>query len=89
MEFIYPGENTRLYLPVDMDGTVASIVLDVAHRNPESVLYWHLDKEYIGMTKKNHRIAVQPYFGKHIITVIDEEGKSITKTIEIIHSKGK
>ncbi len=89
MEFIYPGENTRLYLPVDMDGTVASIVLEVAHRNPESVLYWHLDKEYIGMTKKNHRIAVQPYFGKHIITVIDEEGKSITKTIEIIHSKGK
>jgi penicillin-binding protein 1C len=89
MEFIYPGENTRLYLPVDLDGTVASIVLEVAHRNNESVLYWHIDNAFIGMTKNNHRIAVQPSFGKHTITVIDDDGKSITKAIEILRSKGK
>jgi len=89
MEFIYPGENTKLYLPVDLDGTIASVILEVAHRNPESVLYWHMDKEFIGMTKNSHRIAVQPSFGKHTITVIDNDGKSVTKTIEIIQSKGK
>jgi penicillin-binding protein 1C len=89
MEFIYPGENTRLYLPVDLDGTVMSIVLEVAHRNPETILYWHIDQEFIGLTKKNHRIAVQPTLGKHTITVIDDAGKSIAKTIEILQSKGK
>ncbi len=89
MEFIYPGENNRLYLPYDLDGTLGSIVLEVAHRNPESVLYWHLDKEFVGMTKNNHQMAIQPSFGKHTITVIDDAGKSIIKAIEILQSSKK
>jgi len=84
MEFIYPGQNNRLYLPVDLDGTSGSIVLEVAHQNSNSTIYWHIDNEFIGMTDGIHQISVQPSFGKHRITVIDESGKSISKDIEIL-----
>lgn len=84
MEFIYPGENNRLYLPVDLDGTLGSIILEVAHRNSNSTVYWHLDNEFIRMTSDIHQISVQPSFGKHRVTVIDESGSTISKEIEIL-----
>jgi penicillin-binding protein 1C len=89
MEFIYPGENNRLYLPVDLDGTLGSIILEVAHRNSNSTIYWHIDNEFIGMTGGIHQISVQPSFGKHRVTVIDESGRSVSKDIEILQSVKK
>ena len=77
MEFIYPGENTRLYLPVDLDGSPGSIVMEVAHRNPQSNLYWHLDNDFIGITSGNHHVAIQPAFGKHRISVVDDSGNNL------------
>jgi penicillin-binding protein 1C len=84
MEFIYPGENSKLYLPVGLDGTQGSIILEVAHRNSKALLFWHLDNDYIGMTQNIHQMPFQPSFGKHRITITDESGKSITKEIEIL-----
>ena len=89
MEFIYPGENTRLYLPVDLDGSPGSIVVEVAHRNPQSILYWHLDNDFIGITSVNHHVAIQPAFGKHRISVVDDSGNTIFKDIEILRPKKK
>ncbi|MBM3436958.1 MAG: penicillin-binding protein 1C, partial [Bacteroidetes bacterium] len=84
MDFIYPGENNKLYLPVDLDGTKGSVILEVAHRDPNSNLYWHLDNEFIGLTTGIHKMDISPAFGKHRITVIDESGTSVIKEIEIL-----
>jgi len=86
MEFIYPASNTRLYLPLELDGTLGSIVLEVAHHDPDAIIYWHLNNEYIGLTKHLHQLAIQPEAGTHLITIVDNKGNTISKRIEIFHN---
>lgn len=87
MEFIYPGRNNRLYLPLDMDGSPGSVVLEIAHRDPQSEVFWHLNNDFIGVTKHNHQVAVRPEYGSHVITVVDNDGNHLSKTIEIMQPR--
>jgi penicillin-binding protein 1C len=84
MEFIYPGEGSKIYVPVDMQGTKGKAVVEVAHRKPSSTLFWHLDNHYIGATETFHQMALDPLLGRHVITVVDQEGNSISRNIEIV-----
>ena len=84
MEFIYPTTNTKLFLPKDLDGVLGRIILEAAHRDADAVIYWHLDDEYIGMTKQIHRLSIQPTAGEHIITLVDDRGNSINKKVEVV-----
>ncbi len=84
MELIYPGKNARIYLPVEMDGSAGKIVLQAAHHNPEATIYWHIDGEYLGMTRGLHEMAVRPERGIHIITLVDDKGNTLKWRIEIL-----
>jgi penicillin-binding protein 1C len=84
MEFIYPADHNKIYLPIDLDGTKGSVILEVAHRNPHSTVFWHIDNDYLGMTTGIHQLEVCPSFGKHNLTVTDERGSSVTREIEIL-----
>src|SRR5690606_25818285 len=50
MEFIYPDAGGNLYVPVELDGARGRAVLEVVHRDPAAVLYWHLDEDYAART---------------------------------------
>ena len=84
MEFIYPAENTKLYIPIELDGKLGSIVFEVAHHNENATIYWHLDEKYLGLTKQPHQLSVQPTEGKHVLTLVDNEGNVLKKQIEIM-----
>ncbi|WP_075591058.1 penicillin-binding protein 1C [Labilibacter marinus] len=84
MEFIYPQNTNKLYLPVGLDGQTQAIVLKVAHRNSSSSIYWHMDDEYLGETSFVHQMAIQPTAGKHKITLLDEDGNTLYKWINCI-----
>jgi penicillin-binding protein 1C len=47
-------------------------------------VYWHLDGEYIGSTKKSHHLPINPGEGKHVLTVIDEQGELLERHFEVI-----
>ncbi|WP_430933522.1 penicillin-binding protein 1C [Saccharicrinis sp. 156] len=81
MEFIYPQNTNKLYLPIGIDGQTQAVVLKVAHRNSTATIFWHLDNEYIGETNFVHQMAIQPNIGKHQITLMDEEGHILQKKI--------
>ncbi|MCT4582171.1 MAG: penicillin-binding protein 1C [Flavobacteriales bacterium] len=83
MEFIFPKPNTKLYLPKGFDEKVNDLVLKVAHSSPNVTLFWYLDDEYLGETKEIHEIAVMPSVGKHLITVVDEQGNELKQWTEI------
>ena len=87
MEFIYPKHSNKIYVPVELDGTQSETVFEVAHRNSSAILYWHLDEEYIGSTENIHQKGLQPDEGEHILTVVDNEGNSMSKKFLIVRSK--
>lgn len=83
MEFIYPNQQSTIYLPKDFDGKTNDLILKVAHSKPELEIHWYIDSEYIGSTKDIHEMAVLPTSGKHIITVTDELGNELKHNITI------
>lgn len=84
MQFIYPKYNTRIYVPVDLNGKLGSTVFKAAHRKSETLVYWHLDGVYLGGTQSFHEMALQPSIGKHVLTLVDKDGYRLEQAFEII-----
>jgi penicillin-binding protein 1C len=84
MEMIYPKANSRIFIPREIDGKPGSSVFELAHRNPNAEVYWHLDGEYLGSTVRNHHFPIHPAEGKHIVTIIDEHGEAIERQFEVV-----
>ncbi|WP_239059524.1 penicillin-binding protein 1C [Bacteroides sp. 224] len=80
MQFIYPQMNANVFLPKQLDGTPGAITFDLAHTNRRASVYWHLDGAYIDMTQDFHKISLMPEPGKHAMTVVDEEGNTLSVT---------
>lgn len=85
LEFIYPREWNRLFIPVDLDGTPGKIIFDLAHRSGNVIVYWYLDDHFIGTTKNVHQFELRPEVGWHSITVTDNLGNSITKRFMVVN----
>jgi penicillin-binding protein 1C len=84
MEIIYPNILKELSLARNIDGTTGKLVFEVAHRNPEIEIFWHIDDEYFKTTNHFHQIEVEPQLGEHILTIVDENGETITKKFSVI-----
>lgn len=88
MQLIYPKNPARIYVPVELDGRLGSTVFQVAHRNPDTEIFWHLDGAYLGKTKTFHEMALQPPVGKHLLVIVDANGYRLERSFEIV-GKGK
>ena len=84
MDLIYPKDGSTLYVPVDLDGKTGSTVFKAAHHNPDAIIYWHLDDQFIGSTKQSHQMALSPERGFHRLTLVDQYGESISTGFEIL-----
>ena len=89
MQLIYPKEATRIYVPVDLDGKLSSTIFQVAHRNPDIEIFWHMDGVYLGSTKTFHQMALQPAIGNHHLALVDKDGFRLEQDFEIIGKGGK
>ncbi len=83
MQFIYPQGNSRIHLPRQLDGTEGEVTLELAHSKRSAVVYWHIDNEYAGTTSDFHKLSVKPATGKHSITVVDDEGNTLSCSVEV------
>ncbi|MEO6187038.1 MAG: penicillin-binding protein 1C, partial [Steroidobacteraceae bacterium] len=84
MEFLYPGPEGRIYVPIDLDGRKGRAVFEVVHREPGAVLYWHLDEDYVGRTELTHQLPVDLAPGAHSVTVVDAAGNRLTRRFEVL-----
>ncbi|MCX6267439.1 MAG: penicillin-binding protein 1C [Bacteroidetes bacterium] len=85
MEIIYPKNNSKIYIPVDLDGKPGSTVFKVAHRNTEIRVFWHLDDRFIGTTVQMHQMALSPDRGIHRLTLVDQTGETLRIVFEVIN----
>lgn len=76
MEFVYPQSGAVVSMPKQLDGTPGKIVFELAHRNPKSRIFWHLDETYAGETQHFHKMELSPIKGQHRLTVVDEAGNT-------------
>ncbi len=87
MQLIYPRDLRRIYVPIDLDGQPSRVVFQLAHRQPATEVFWHIDGEYFGSTRHFHQIALLPPVGTHVLTVVDEQGHRIEQSFEVIGKK--
>lgn len=86
MEFIYPPHNASIFIPRSLGGEMMSLLPEIAHRRKNAVIYWHLDNNYIGMTRHIHQKELRTGEGEHIITAVDDEGLTVTRRFYCIGS---
>jgi len=78
MELLYPQNGFRIVLTKQLDGSIGRMILQAVHRRAAATIYWHLDKAYIGSTTSQHQLPLIPSPGRHVLTLVDDEGNSIT-----------
>lgn len=76
MEFVYPYPGAVVSIPKQLDGSQGRLVFELAHRNPQTKIFWHLDETYIGESQNFHKKELSPAKGEHKLTVVDEAGNS-------------
>lgn len=86
MEFIYPSQGVRIFIPRDQEGKLTRVIAELAHRNPAVKIHWHLDESYIGTTRYIHQIEIVAGTGNHTITVVDEEGNTVKCVFTILQA---
>jgi penicillin-binding protein 1C len=86
MDFIYPKTNSKIYLTKNFNSKTQSVIFKVAHSNANAKLFWYLDNHYLGETETFHEMPVLVKTGKHYITVTDDLGNEINRTVEIINN---
>jgi penicillin-binding protein 1C len=87
MEIIYPKQYSKIYVPVEIDGSMGKTIFEVAHRKTNAVIYWHLDGKYINSTQNIHQLGLAPDEGMHTLTLVDEDGESLVEQFEIVSKK--
>ncbi|MCC9071891.1 penicillin-binding protein 1C [Flavobacterium sp. F-65] len=84
MDFIYPKNNSKIYLTKNFNSEVQPVILKVAYSQRESQLFWYVDNVYKGETKVFHEKPIVMTAGFHYITVVDEFGNEIRRKVEVV-----
>ena len=83
MAFIYPQSNANVYLPKQLDGSDGEMTFELAHSNSNATVFWHINSEYLGITRDFHKYTFRPSRGKHSVTVVDNEGNTLSIGITV------
>lgn len=84
MQLIYPSRNARIYIPKDLDGSLSATIFKLAHRNPDTRVFWHLDNVYLGSTQTFHHFELRPTAGHHLLTLVDADGNQLERSFFIV-----
>jgi len=84
MEFVYPRNTSKVYIPKELSGELGRVVFEIAHRNSGKKIFWHLDTEYLGFTQDIHQMEFYLNKGKHLMIAVDIDGNEIVKRFEVL-----
>jgi len=87
LDIIYPENDAKIYIPLELSGDRGRTVFTATDRNKNAKIFWHLDDTYIGVTTQFHQMALNPSPGKHTLTIVDENGESVVRNFEILQKE--
>jgi penicillin-binding protein 1C len=79
-----PEAGSQVFVPRELDGREGRIVFSAAHREENSLIYWHLDDEYLGFTTVFHELETRPPPGPHTLTLVDGAGNTLTRNFTVL-----
>lgn len=80
---LYPGPDSTVFLPDNNEDGPGEAVFEAAHQDPETVIHWHLDHQYLGSTRHFHQMPIKAEAGPHQITLVDAGGERIQAAFTI------
>lgn len=83
-EIVYPEWNSHVVIPRELDGRAGKVVLEIAHRQPDVEVFWHMDDRFIGTTTQPHQLAVDIEPGVHVLIVVDVAGNKKQVKFEVL-----
>jgi penicillin-binding protein 1C len=87
IEIIYPTPGAKIYVPLEINGQKGKTIFTAAHRRASAKIYWSLDDNFVATTQNFHQVALSPTVGRHLITLVDENGVSISREFEIVEKE--
>jgi penicillin-binding protein 1C len=74
IKIIYPINDSRLWIPRDINGHFQTVILRAAHQKEDQTIFWYLDNLYLGETDHRHIQTIDLTQGWHTLEVLDSEG---------------
>jgi len=87
IDVIYPNSGARIYVPTELDGKQGKVVFEAQHRKADAEIFWYIDQTYVGSTESSHKLPVNPEYGPHILTLMDENGEVRKIDFNILQKK--
>ncbi|MDT0555679.1 penicillin-binding protein 1C [Patiriisocius hiemis] len=83
MDFIFPKKNETILLAKNFEENTNEVIFKLAHRDPETKVYWYLDDTFVGTTETFHELAIVPKLGEYVLSATDQEGNEVSQKIAI------
>lgn len=84
MDLIYPREEIKVFIPVDLSGKKGRVIFEAVHYDPNAIIYWHLDNKFITATRNIHQVELLPEAGHHVLTLVDDAGEELIRRFEAV-----
>jgi penicillin-binding protein 1C len=84
IEIVYPTPEAKIYVPLEINGEKGKAIFSAAHRRSGAKIFWSVDDNFVMTTQNFHQVALNPPVGKHILTLVDENGISVSRGFEIM-----
>jgi penicillin-binding protein 1C len=84
LDFLYPGIDTKVYIPHELDGRRGRVILEAVHRDTNATLHWHIDGHYLGTTRTYHQQPLDLAAGPHVVTIVDAQGNRVERRFEVL-----
>jgi penicillin-binding protein 1C len=84
LEIIYPKADSRIYVPIELDGAPGKVVFEATHRQTSGTIFWHLNGQYLGSTRLSHQMALTLGAGQHTLSLVDESGELLERNFTVI-----
>ena len=86
---MYPQAGAKIYVPLEINGERGRTVFTAAHRRAGAKIFWSLDDAFIGTTQNFHQLGLNPSPGKHVITLVDENGTGVSRQFEVLEKENR
>lgn len=84
MEMIYPSRGIKVFIPRELGGEKQRVVFEMAHREPATEVYWHVDENYAGTTRNIHQLEIDVEEGRHLLTLVDASGNILRQYFTVV-----
>ena len=87
IDILYPEFDSKIYVPLEVSGERGRTIFKAAHSRTDAKIFWSIDNNFVGETQNFHQLSLNPTPGKHLLTLVDDEGVSLSRPFTILQKE--